>query len=97
MVVLIGRFITPVVALVVLVIGLISASYEEEGKVFKYVGFFKGSVPTYFLAKTLFCSTVLFLLGQLLAEVVELRRSWDSRTSDSNLGGKRDRSPAEGD
>ena len=65
---------TPLVALAVLVIGLISASYDGTGKDFRYTGFLKESVPTYFLAKTLFCSTALFLLGQLVAEVATLRR-----------------------
>lgn len=73
---LFARFITPVIALVVLVIGLMSASYDDEGGTLKYVGFFRDAVPTYFLAKTLFCSTALFLLGQLLAEVIELKQTY---------------------
>ena len=32
------------------------------------------AVPTYFLAKTIFCSTALFLLGQLLAEIILMNR-----------------------
>ena len=69
-----ARYVTPVIALAVLVIGLISASYDGEGANFKYKGFFQDAVPTYFLAKSLFCSTALFLLGQLLAEIIKMNR-----------------------
>jgi len=70
-----GRYVTPVIALAVLVFGLISASYSGESKNFRYVGFFQDSITTYFLAKTIFCATALFLLGQLVALVVELNRN----------------------
>jgi hypothetical protein len=72
-----ARYVTPVIAFAVLVIGLISASYSGEGTSFRFVGFFQEAIPTYFLAKTLFCSTTLVVLGQLLAEVIRLNRSRD--------------------
>ena len=71
---LFSRYITPFIAVIVLVIGLISASYDGEGTNFKYKGFLLNAVPTYFLAKTIFCSTSLFLLGQLLAEIIQTNR-----------------------
>jgi hypothetical protein len=58
----------------VLFIGLISASFDEEGKSFKYKGFMRDAIQTYFLAKTIFCSTALFLMGQLLAEIILMNR-----------------------
>ena len=71
---LFARTVTPFIALAVLGIGLISASYEGQDKSFKFKGFMREAVPTYFLAKTIFCSTALFLLGQLLAEIILLNR-----------------------
>lgn len=67
------RFINPVIAVAVLVICLISASTEEKDKGLEYVGFFKSPIPTYFLAKGLFCSTALFLLGKLVEQGIRGR------------------------
>jgi hypothetical protein len=74
-----GRYVTPFIALAVLAIGLISSCYSGEARSFRYVGFFQESIQTYFLAKTIFCATVLFLLGQLVAAAVELNRSLKQR------------------
>jgi hypothetical protein len=59
-------YVNPLLAIVVLVICLISASVDNESGSWDYAGFFKGPIPTYFLAKGIFCATALFLLGKLL-------------------------------
>lgn len=68
------RYINPLIALAVLVICLISASTEEKNDGLQYTGFFKSPIPTYFLAKGLFCSTALFLLGKLVEQGMKDRK-----------------------
>jgi hypothetical protein len=68
------RYVNPVLALAVLVICLISACTQESGGALSYVGFFKGPIPTYFLAKGIFCSTALFLLGKLVEQKLAAER-----------------------
>ena len=64
------RFVNPILALTVLVICLISASTDfDQGKLV-YKGFFIGPIPTYFLAKGIFCSTALFLLGKITERAI---------------------------
>ena len=60
------RYVNPVLALAVLVIGLISACTNGKSDVLTYSGFFKDPIQVYFLAKTIFCSTALLLLGWLV-------------------------------
>jgi hypothetical protein len=68
------RFLNPVVAVVVLVLGLVSASTTSEKDSLKYVGFFKSEFQIYFLGVGLFCSTTLFLLGKILERVLTIRQ-----------------------
>lgn len=58
------KVINPIVAGAVLVLCLIAATFEEG--TFKPGLLFQGNIPTYFLAKGLFCSSALFILGRLL-------------------------------
>ncbi len=64
------RFVNPILALTVLVICLVAASaHGVQGK-FTYVGFFQDPFSTYFLAKGIFCSTALFLLGKITERAI---------------------------
>jgi hypothetical protein len=58
------RIINPIVSVLVLIICL-WAGMVDEGD-FKPAGVIKGSISTYFLAKGLFCSSALFVLGKIL-------------------------------
>jgi hypothetical protein len=58
------RIINPIVAVLVLLICL-WAGMVDEGD-FKPSGVIQGSISTYFLAKGLFCSSALFVLGKIL-------------------------------
>ena len=58
------RIINPIVAALVLVL-CVYASIVDEGN-YKPDAVLKGSLPTYFLAKGLFCSSALFILGRIL-------------------------------
>ncbi len=58
------RVINPIVSLAVLII-CIWAAVRDEGT-FELLGPWKGGVPSYFLAKGLFCSSALFILGKIL-------------------------------
>jgi len=66
------RFVNPVLALVVLAICVYAASTDVDNGKLVYQGCFQGGIPSYFLAKGIFCSAALFLLGKLL-EVMILR------------------------
>jgi hypothetical protein len=59
------KYVNPLLALGVLVICLISASTNDDKE---FVGFFGDPFQTYFLAKGIFCSTALFLLGKLVEQ-----------------------------
>jgi len=56
------RYINPLIAVVVLAICVVAATCGDGS----YEGLFQGFIPTYFLAKGIFCSVALFLLGKLL-------------------------------
>lgn len=58
------RIANPIVAGLVLMLCLVAASFDEGE--FKPGIVFEGGIPTYFLAKGLFCSSALFILGRLL-------------------------------
>ncbi len=59
------RIINPIVAGLVLLLCLWAATFDE-GR-FRPAGIIKGGIPTYFLAKGLFCSSGLFLMGKILS------------------------------
>ncbi len=58
------RIINPIVALVVFLLCLYAATVNEGN--FEPFALIKGGIPTYFLAKGLFCSCALFVLGKIL-------------------------------
>jgi hypothetical protein len=62
------RVVNPIVAVLVLALCLLAAAFDEG--VFKPAGLLRGGIPTYFLAKGIFCSSALFILGQLLLHLV---------------------------
>ncbi len=57
------KVVNPVVSFAVLLLCLYSALFDDG---FKPDGILKGSFGTYFVAKGLFCSSTLFLLGRIL-------------------------------
>ena len=58
------RVVNPLIALAVLFLCLWAAMNGDNG--FQPLGMFKGGIPTYFVAKGLFCSSALFVLGRIL-------------------------------
>jgi hypothetical protein len=58
------RIINPVVAALVLILCLWAAMNGDNG--FKALGPLQGGIPTYFLAKGLFCCSALILLGRIV-------------------------------
>jgi hypothetical protein len=60
------RIVNPIVALLVLLLCLWAAAFNDSGN-FKPLGMFAGGIPTYFVAKGLFCSSALFLVGKILS------------------------------
>ena len=63
------RVINPVVAALVLVLCLWAATHDD-GR-FKPEGIFAGGISTYFVAKGLFCSATLVLVGKIVALMME--------------------------
>jgi len=63
------KIVNPVVSVVVLLLCLWAAMNGDEG--FKPIGMLKGGIPTYFVAKGLFCSSALFVLGKILSLMIE--------------------------
>jgi hypothetical protein len=61
--------VNPVVAALVLALCLWAATHDD-GK-FKPEGVLAGSIPTYFVAKGLFCSATLVLVGKIVALMME--------------------------
>ncbi|MBZ5706840.1 MAG: hypothetical protein LAN63_15935 [Acidobacteriia bacterium] len=59
------RIVNPIVALLVFLLCLWAATFEDGN--FRPMGILKGGIPTYFLAKGLFCSSALFLVGKILS------------------------------
>ncbi len=62
------RVVNPIVAVLVLALCLVAAAFDEGN--FNPAGLLRGGIPTYFLAKGLFCSSALFILGRLLLHLV---------------------------
>ncbi len=58
------NIVNPIVALIVLLLCIWAAMNGDNG--FRPLEMFKGGIPTYFLAKGLFCSSALFLVGKIL-------------------------------
>lgn len=58
------RIINPIVALVIFLLCLYAAVFNEGN--FEPSVLIKGGIPTYFLAKGLFCGCALFVLGKML-------------------------------
>ncbi len=77
------RFVNPVVAAAVLVL-CVYASTVEDGS-FMPGAALQGGIPTYFVAKGIFCSSALFLLGRVLLGIIALS---DGKRGD--LGSGRD-------
>ena len=63
------KIINPIVSIIVLILCLWAATFDDGN--FKFAAALKGGIPTYFLAKGLFCSCALFILGQLLLVLSE--------------------------
>jgi len=59
------RIVNPVMAALILLLCLWAAAFDE-GR-FKPFAFVQGGIPTYFIAKGLFCSSALVLLGRILS------------------------------
>lgn len=68
------RYINPLVALAVLALCVYAGSTPEEGA-FTLKSIMDGGFATYFLAKGLFCSAALFILGQLLLHLMDKNAS----------------------
>ena len=62
------RVINPIVSMSVLMI-CIWAAVRDEGT-FEFLGPWEGGIPSYFIAKGLFCSSVLFILGKILERLI---------------------------
>jgi hypothetical protein len=61
--------INPIVSLIVLLICL-WAAIRDEGT-FKILAPWEGGISAYFIAKGLFCSSALFILGKILAKLID--------------------------
>jgi ABC-type spermidine/putrescine transport system permease subunit II len=59
------RIVNPTIALVVLLLCLWASMNGDNG--FRPRDMLRGGIPTYFLAKGLFCSSVLFLVGKIVS------------------------------
>ena len=74
------RVINPIVAVVVLVLCLYAAFFDDG---FKPNAPIKGSISMYFIAKGLFCSSALFVLGRILLVLIE--KTGDKKYEDTYL------------
>jgi len=59
------RVVNPIVALLILLLCLWAALFDEWH--FKPSAVFGGGIPTYFVAKGLFCSSALVLIGKIVS------------------------------
>lgn len=59
------RFINPMIAILVLLLCLWAAMNGDNG--FRPRDMLRGGIPTYFVAKGLFCSAALFLMGKIVS------------------------------
>jgi hypothetical protein len=79
MVSLLARPVT-LIALTVPLAALIGAKSSGEAQSLTFFGFFRDALPSFFLAEILFCSIILLVVGQLMAEVVCFRQTTISRS-----------------
>ena len=63
------KIVNPIVSVLVLLLCLWAAMNGDEG--LKPIGMLKGGIPTCFVAKGLFCSSALFLMGKILSLMLE--------------------------
>jgi hypothetical protein len=63
------RIINPTIAAVILLLCLWAAMNGDNG--FRPWEMLKGGIPTYFVAKGLFCSSALILIGEILSLIRE--------------------------
>lgn len=63
------RIINPIVASVIFLLCLYAATVNEGN--FEPSVLIKGGIPTYFLAKGLFCSLALLIIGKILSIMIE--------------------------
>ena len=63
------KFINPIISAIILII-CIYAAINEKGSGLKVSNLIAGGLPTYFLAKGLFCSSTLFILGKILENIL---------------------------
>ncbi len=63
------KIINPVIAVLVLLLCVWAAMNGDNG--FKPWGMLQGGIPTYFLAKGLFCSSALILVGKIVSLMSE--------------------------
>jgi len=66
------KFVNPVVAALVLFLCVWAAMNGDNG--FRPMEMFKGGIPTYFLAKGLFCSSALILVGKIVSLMMEKKQ-----------------------
>jgi hypothetical protein len=66
------RYVNPVLAVLVLVLCIVAASTEATQRRLTFSGFFRDPFQVYFLAKGIFCSAALFLLGKLVEQLLLL-------------------------
>jgi hypothetical protein len=62
------KYLVPMLSIAVLVLCLMAAFlHRDKGPItIKFSEAFQGGIPTYFIAKGIFCSVALFLLGKLV-------------------------------
>lgn len=63
------KYINPLISITVLLLCVWASMNGDNG--FKPAEMIKGGIPTYFLAKGLFCSTALFLVGRIVSLLQE--------------------------
>ena len=76
------KYINPIVSLAVFLICLYAAMYEKGQ--YQEGSFYSGSIPTYFVAKGLFCGLALFLLGTILEVLLHSRACSQSKLQGSD-------------
>ena len=65
------KYINPIVAIVILLICIWSALYDgtKQTPQFSLSNAWSGGIPNYFIAKGIFCSSAIFLLGKILETI----------------------------
>ncbi len=62
------KLINPIVAVIVLLLCLWAAIFDDDK--FDIGHIIEGGLPTYFVAKGLFCSSALFIIGKILESMI---------------------------